>query len=102
MEENFRIQDNLLWISMPKEMDHHMAEYIREIADRKILNEQVENVVFDFAKTEFMDSSGIGVIAGRYKKVASFGGKVIVLHANKRMQKIILLSGLSEFVEIID
>lgn len=102
MEKNFEIQDNLLWVRMPKELDHHMAAYIRQQADEKLLNSQAEHVVFDFEKTQFMDSSGIGVIVGRYKLVARLGGKVIAYHPNDRIKKMMLLSGLKDYVEIVD
>lgn len=102
MKENFQIQDNLLWIHMPKELDHHRALFISRTADEKLLNDEVKSVVFDFGETEFMDSSGIGVIVGRYKKVEVLGGRIIVLHANKRIKKIILMSGLRNLVEIMD
>ena len=58
-------------------------------------------MIFDFEQTEFMDSSGIGVIMGRYKKVAVFGGKVMAIHVNPRMQKIFRISGLHKIVEVI-
>ena len=43
------------------------------------MKEGVGNVVFDFESTRFMDSSGIGIIIGRYKKISYFGGKVLQL-----------------------
>jgi stage II sporulation protein AA (anti-sigma F factor antagonist) len=49
-----------------------------------------------------MDSSGIGVIMGRYKKVHTLGGKVMAIHVNERVRKILQLSGLHKIVEIIE
>jgi|GEM_PF-4895372 len=69
MEEEFKVIDNYLMVRMPAEVDHHASEYIGRTADRYILKEGVGNVVFDFEKTRFMDSSGIGIIIGRYKKI---------------------------------
>lgn len=102
MEEMFAVEDNCLRIIMPEEMDHHSADSIREGADEYLLTGKAQHVVFDFSKTRFMDSSGIGVIAGRYKKVSCFGGKVIAVHVNPRIRKIIMLSGLKDMVEIVD
>lgn len=102
MEKNFEIQDNLLWIKMPRELDHHMAAYIREEADQNLLNSKVEHVVFNFEETQFMDSSGIGVIVGRYKLISQIGGKVIVYHPNSRIKKMMLLSGLKDYIEIVE
>ena len=49
-----------------------------------------------------MDSSGIGVLAGRYRKISCFGGKVYVIHANRRIRKILEMSGIGDIVEMID
>lgn len=102
MEQMFTVKDNCLRIVMPEEMDHHSAKIIREGADEYLLAGKAEHVIFDFGKTRFMDSSGIGVIAGRYKKVSCFGGKVMAVHANRRIRKILLLSGLKDMIEIVD
>ena len=100
MEEIFKVSGNALCIHMPEEMDHHKAEHIREGADTYLLQGGINNVVFDFKYTRFMDSSGIGVIAGRYKKVSCLGGRVVAINTNARIKKIILLSGLKDMIEI--
>lgn len=102
MEEMFEVKDDCLKIAMPEEMDHHKAEQIREGADEYLLLGKVQHVVFDFSRTRFMDSSGIGVIAGRYKKVSCYGGRVMAVHANSRIRRIIKLSGLKDMIEIVD
>ena len=62
----------------------------------------IKNVIFDFSNTAFMDSSGIGIVVGRYKKVSLVGGKVFVIHANRRMEKMLYMSGLMDIVEMIE
>ncbi|MFT3983224.1 MAG: anti-sigma factor antagonist [Lachnospiraceae bacterium] len=99
--EEFQVIKSCLVIRMPKELDHHQSERIREVADAHIEGTDISHVIFDFEQTEFMDSSGIGVIMGRYKKVAIFGGKVMAIHVNPRMQKIFRISGLHKLVEVI-
>ena len=102
MEERFQLIDNCLMIRMPEEIDHPRAAGISEWADRYIMAEPVKNIVFDFEETNFMDSSGIGIIVGRYKKVNCFGGTVYAVHANSRIQKIIQLSGLKQVLHVIE
>ena len=75
MEEDFKIIDNYLMIRMPTEIDHHKSVDISKRADRYIMSKKVGNVVFDFERTTFMDSSGVGVILGRYRKISCFGGR---------------------------
>ena len=67
-----------------------------------MLDNSVSHIVFDFSDTKFMDSSGIGVLAGRYRKISCFGGKVYVIHANRRIRKILEMSGIGDIVEMID
>ena len=100
--ENFKVIDNYLMVRMPEEIDHHKSSYISENADRFILRENVSNVVFDFEDTRFMDSSGIGIIMGRYKKIACFGGKVYAVNADPQIQRIIRVSGLKKVLQVIE
>lgn len=102
MQEEFQIIDNYLLIRLPEEIDHHSASEIARKADHLLLDTQVAHLVFDFERTGFMDSSGIGVLAGRYRKISRFGGKVFVVHAGSRIRKILEMSGLKEIVEIME
>ena len=99
--EEYAIIENYLCIKMPKEVDHHGASGIRECADRLILDDKVKNIVFDFEDTRFMDSSGIGIIIGRYRKISCFGGKVYAINTSERIQRLLRSSGLSSIIEII-
>ena len=101
MEEMYTVKDNCLFVMMPKEMDHHKADAIRMKIDEYLLDHKAQNVIFDFENTRFMDSSGIGLIVGRYKKVSCFGGKIVAMHVNARIQKILLMSGLKDMIEIV-
>lgn len=49
------------------ELDHHLADEMRDVIDTIIEERGVRHLIFDFSKISFMDSSGIGLIMGRYK-----------------------------------
>lgn len=102
MEQQISIQDEYLWIQMPVELDHTVVESIRKEADVNMMQEAVESIVFDFSKTRFMDSSGIGLIVGRYKKIQCLGGEVLVVHANSRIKQMFTMAGLKEFIRIVE
>lgn len=102
MEQQISIQDEYLWIHMPVELDHNVAESIRKVVDMQMMQKSVEKVVFDFSKTKFMDSSGIGLVVGRYKKIKCLGGEVLVIHASKRINQMFVMAGLKGFVHIIE
>ncbi len=73
MEKIFAIKGTNLTIHMPKELDHHNAEEIKREADRLLGTRNIRSIIFDFEKTSFMDSSGIGMIMGRYKNIRFAG-----------------------------
>lgn len=102
MEEDFQVIDNYLMIRLPEEVDHHRAAYICENADRLLCREEVCNVVFDFENTRFMDSSGIGIIMGRYRKISCFGGHIYAIHADRQIRRIFRVSGLEKIVEVLE
>ncbi|MBE5884102.1 MAG: STAS domain-containing protein [Lachnospiraceae bacterium] len=99
--EDFQVIDNYLMVKLPVEVDHHRAAFICENADKYIVTENVCNVVFDFEDTRFMDSSGIGIIMGRYKKISCFGGRVYAIHADRQIQRLLKMSGLNQIVEVL-
>lgn len=99
--EEFAIIDNYLCIRMPREVDHHGAAGIRENADKLIMDDKVKNIVFDFEDTTFMDSSGIGIIIGRYRKISCFGGKVYAINTNDRIRRLLKTSGMSAIIDIL-
>lgn len=88
-----------LLIQISKELDHHNAVTIREKADQLIDKNYVNQIIFDFSNSEFMDSSGIGVIMGRYKKIIFTGGKVAVTNVNSSIDRIFKLSGLYKIID---
>ena len=97
-QQQYKVIDDYLCIKMPREIDHHNAEIISRNADRFICGRQINHIIFDFEETDFMDSSGIGIIAGRYKKLSIFGGQVYVVNAGSQVKRILLLSGLQKYV----
>ncbi len=100
--DDFKVIDNYLMVKMPEEIDHHKSVYISKTADNFILQKRVGNIVFDFEETRFMDSSGIGIIMGRYKKIACFGGKVYIINTDSRIKRTLMISGLHKIVDIME
>ncbi|MDR0880049.1 MAG: anti-sigma F factor antagonist [Clostridioides sp.] len=93
---------NLLVEFSCSELDHHISNEIREDLDGILNSNQVKNIIFDFRSINFMDSSGIGVIIGRYKKISGEGGKVSIINVNDRVRKIFELSGMNKIINIYE
>ena len=83
---------------MPKEVDHHVAQGLCRELDMLVDTHQIKELVLDFKETEFMDSSGIGVVIGRSKTLGFREGKVWVTHLSKRIDSIFRASGLYKIV----
>lgn len=98
----YQVEENCLTIFLPKEVDHHQAEEIRNDADAMIERNHIKYVIFDFGETEFMDSSGIGAVMGRYRLVHLIGGEVWGVHANARIKKILTMSGVTKIMQIYE
>lgn len=94
--------NRVLVIHLNEDLDHHNAIWIREEADKRIERENVKHVVFDFEHVNFMDSSGIGVIMGRYKKVIFIGGRAAVVNVSGSVDRILNFSGLYKIIEKYD
>lgn len=95
MPVTFDHRDGVLTASISGDLDHHTAASIRESIDQMAESAMPKVLILDFGGVGFMDSSGIGLIMGRYKLMDSMGGSVRVEHASPQLQKIIRLAGLS-------
>ncbi len=86
---------NVIIVRLCGDLDHHVTEQIRNEIDETVANEKINNIAFDFKNVNFMDSSGIGLIMGRYKKIKPMGGEIFVCNLNCQMQRIFGLFGLN-------
>ncbi|MDR3085028.1 MAG: STAS domain-containing protein [Christensenellaceae bacterium] len=93
------LQGDTLTVFLKGELDHNSAKEMREWMDGLIDGAKARRLVIDLSGLEFMDSSGIGVIIGRYNKMQKRGGTVGVRRAGPRINRIFNLSGVYELVE---
>lgn len=88
-----------LVVKLDGELDQSCAAAIREKIDSEITLRSMNNLVMDFANVEFMDSSGIGMLFGRYKLIKALGGKMLIIRTKPQIDKIVELSGLKKLIE---
>lgn len=88
-----------LTVYLSGEIDHHTARPTREKTDETLMKEKPKELILDFSGVTFMDSSGVGLVMGRYKYAAALGCKTTVTGLRERDKKIMLMSGLSRLVE---
>lgn len=95
-----RITGRTLWIRVPGELDHHSAERICRETDRLVKERDIQEIVFDFSETIFCDSSGIGMLMGRYKMMKALGGSVRAVQVRERVGKILMLAGIMKIIPV--
>ena len=82
------------------EIDHHTAADMREKIDRAVESASPDELELDFREVTFMDSSGIGLVMGRYRLMQEIGGRVRVTNLASHLRKVMQLSGLDKLVDI--
>lgn len=91
-----------LFASLTGELDQSTAHQVKTRLTTAITAQDVRHIVFNLQGLTFMDSSGIGIILGRYNQVKQIGGKVFVFGMNPTVNKVFHMAGLAQIITIID
>ena len=102
MEVKYLNTSKTLIIKITEEIDEFEVKEIRRKADYEIERYSPKKVIFDFDRVTFMDSSGIGMIIGRYKQVTMFGGKMELTNLTESVRKIFELSGILRLIPEVE
>ena len=84
------------------DLDHHTARLMRTDIDRELAEKRPRRLVIDFSSVTFMDSSGIGLLMGRYRIMNDQGGEVIVARPPAYIKKVLRLAGVDRLAPITD
>lgn len=84
------------------DLDHHSAAGIRADIDHAVRTGDVSRLILDFSKVTFMDSSGIGLVMGRYKLMNERGGTCVVANPPAYIGRVMRLSGVNRLCEIVN
>lgn len=96
----FIYRDGVLEVTLQGEIDHHSAVAVRTGIDEEICREHPQKTILDLSGIEFMDSSGLGLIMGRYALMQKFGGALTLKNPNERIVRIFDLAGLGRMIRI--
>ena len=94
MQIEFEMIDDILIANLDGELDHHTSAVVREEIDKTVEAFHSKHLIFNFGKVTFMDSSGIGVIMGRYNKISQLGGSLIITGCNEYIDRILDMAGI--------
>ena len=97
----YETKGDTLVVRVGGEIDHHSAVAVRVGVDEKIAVERPGRVLLELSRVDFMDSSGLGLIMGRYALVQKYGGNFAVLDPSPAVLKIIRLAGMERMITIL-
>lgn len=95
----FDVIKNTLVAELFGELDHHAAEKARDKIDEAVDNYGVQNLIFDFTNVSFMDSSGIGMVLGRYRKMNETEKKIAIVSCSKAIRNILNMAGVFSLMD---
>ena len=91
-------KEDVLIVRLAGELDHHEAEILRTKWQEMMYKNAIKHVILNLESITFMDSSGIGVVLGRYKEVMQLGGEMVVCSVTAPIERIFEMSGLFKIV----
>lgn len=89
---------NTLVIKIVGELDLVIADKLRTQIDEKLSEGIIKNLIINMEKVTFIDSSGLGMIIGRYKKISAHNGKIFIVGAKPNVEKILYFSGINKLI----
>lgn len=94
MQIKHRIYNNILYIMLCGELDENTANFTKSTLDDLLEKGGFSQIIVDLSELEFMDSTGVGVMIGRYKKMKEHNIPIYICNPNKHAEKIFTMTGL--------
>ncbi|MBO4472795.1 MAG: anti-sigma factor antagonist [Clostridia bacterium] len=101
MEFKRELQKGVMTVTLGGELDEKSARETREYLDDSIKRYRFERMILDFSNVEFMDSTGIGVLLGRYNLLKSVGAELCVTGIKPQIDKVFRVSGLYQIIKAV-
>ena len=92
----FAIVNRTLVAALAGELDHTQAERLRGQIDAAYNKSSCKHIIFEMSRVSFMDSSGIGMVIGRYKNAEKRGGRLALANMDSGIERLFEISGLSK------
>ncbi|RIV19613.1 anti-sigma F factor antagonist [Alicyclobacillaceae bacterium I2511] len=102
MKAEINIIDRILIVRLQGELDHHAVEDARNGIEQTITEGNHQKLVLSFQNIDFMDSSGLGLILGRYRTISQRGGEMALCEVGGNLRKIFELSGILKIIPVYE
>ncbi|MBR6006377.1 MAG: STAS domain-containing protein [Clostridia bacterium] len=99
MRLRYKKQKETLTVFLEGEIDQNNAGEIRGAIDRLLCDATIELLVFDLRQVSFMDSSGIGILLGRYRLMTARGGRIAIREPRENIVRILKIAGIYKIAE---
>ena len=96
------VKNTILCVRLAGELDHHTAEDLRLQVNEVLESRTIKHILLNLEHLTFMDSSGLGVILGRYKVIRNKGGEMVVCSISPSIKRLFDMSGLFKIVHLAD
>ncbi|HEX7065556.1 MAG TPA: anti-sigma F factor antagonist [Bacillales bacterium] len=97
---DLEIKGNVLCIRLEGELDHHTSGQLRAQVEEALDRNQIKHIVMNLEQLKFMDSSGLGVILGRYKRIKNAGGEMVVCAISPSVKRLFEMSGMFKIIRL--
>lgn len=101
MEMTTFTENDKLCIKLSGEIDHHGAREVRTRLDELIMETRPRTLVINLCGINFMDSSGLGLLLGRYRVIKSLGGEMYLAEPTTRVRQILAMAGVDKMIKIL-
>lgn len=98
--EKVVMDDDSLIVRLRGELDHHWAGYLREEIDRLLDSRLPRRLILNLEGLTFMDSAGVGVLLGRYRRLSEQGGEIALCRVPKTVLKVLEISGVTNIISL--
>ena len=99
MDIKYRLENDILYVMLSGELDEYSASYTRNSLDNLFSVPNFNQVIIDLSELDFMDSTGIGVLIGRYKKLKTSKIPIYICNPNLHIEKIFKMKGNKTYSE---
>ncbi len=100
MAVKFEQKDGVATAFLSGEIDHHSAKQMRQAIDDFVTQNSPKLLILDFGGISFMDSSGIGIVMGRFKLMKSLGGGISIENTSPHIARVMKLAGLDRLTKM--
>ena len=96
------VKEDALYLTVLGEIDHHSAKKLREEIDAALFYHRPKTLYLVLSEVSFMDSSGLGLLLGRYTRMKELGGQMVIVRPTRQIKKILTLAAMDKTLPIDD